>query len=265
MPHGSRREPDGPQGDALVRTRASSGQASGASPGWQRWTSAWPRDPERHRRPGRPWRPAPRRCRRHRPRDPPEPPVGGRRTPCSDRANPRRPVASGRRSLRPSRAPGTRSRQWRSRRPAAASRRRPGGQPAWSLATGRHRRETAASAIGRSPGTGMQGRSPPCAPVPVARTAPAGRPRVRRRSSRWRDHEVPVGPRSCSGAGDADDRVRFVSGVSNQVEEAAPGYGRLRYRPGVPEVPPNVAQRDVRVVVPKTGVDDLQVRSDGIP
>ena len=71
--------------------------------------------------------------------------------------------------------------------------------------------------------------------------------------------------RAVAQGGDADDRVRFMSGVSNQVEEAAPGYRRLRYRPGVTEVPPDVAQGVVRVVVPKTGVDKLKVGSDGLP
>ena len=50
--------------------------------------------------------------------------------------------------------------------------------------------------------------------------------------------------------------------VADEVEEATAWYRRLRYRPGVAKIPPDVVQRYARQDIPKASLDKLQVRSD---
>ena len=64
--------------------------------------------------------------------------------------------------------------------------------------------------------------------------------------------------------GDPDHRLVFVRRVADEIEEAAPRYGRLRNRPSVTEVAPDIAQRDPGMRVPRARVDKLEVGPHGV-
>ena len=85
------------------------------------------------------------------------------------------------------------------------------------------------------------------------------------RSSRWPGRAAPPAQRSCSRAPIPITAWDFVSGVPDQIEEVAPGYGCLGYRPSVPEVAPDIAQEKSRLVVPNVGIDKLEIGLDGAP